>query len=308
MARKINIRFPERGGVSPPGDIAAGAELLEDRAPLAADLLWGLLATPFVGQAVHAMYAGPAALIAIPERHGEPRGGQIPVENETAEPAPGDLLLLPPDPTLEQGASGVTIAIFHGAQGRPLTPAGWVPGVRVGHLMGDSNVLLERCRRLRFEGASEARLAREGQPPSPGSAILHVDGSSLGNPGPAGAGFVLTTPDGEVIAEGSIPLAPTTVNVAEYRALIAGLAEAERHKVDHLVVRMDSELVCRQLSGQYRVKSPELRPLYDWARKLMARFEEASCEHVPREANRRADELATAASRKSQERLENNAD
>ena len=132
--------------------------------------------------------------------------------------------------------------------------------------------------------------------------LVHIDGGARGNPGPAGAGFVLTTMDGETLAEGSIPLEPTTVNVAEYRALIAGLAEAKRKGLRRLKVRLDSELVCRQLSGEYRVKSPALRKLFDWAQKLMSGFEEVTWEHVPREQNTRADALAAAASAKSKER------
>lgn len=301
MARSLTIGFPA-------AQVIGRAQLVEADAPSACDLLWGLLATPFVGRAVHAMYAGPAALVTVPPRHGEPRGGQIPVENETNQPAPGDVLLLPPDPTLTQDVTGVTLALFYGPHGRPLTPSGWVAGVKVGVITEGREAVLEQCRRLRFAGAAEVRLARvEAEAPLE-SAVLHADGSSLGNPGPAGAGFVLTDEGGALVAEGSIPLEPTTVNVAEYRALIAGLGEAQRRRLKRLTVRMDSELICRQLSGQYRVKSADLRPLYEQVRHLLRGFDQVSCEHVPREDNRRADELATAAARLSQERLEKNAD
>ena len=227
MSRKIQILFTER-------DVRGLAELCEEAAPQAAELVWGLLSTAFVGSAVHAIYSGPAALVAIPERHGEPREGHIPVENETNEPDPGDVLLLPPDDTLSDDGkrSGVTLAIFYGERGRPLTPEGWVAGVRVAKLTDGLDDIREVCRALRFSGAEPVRLARAGGTLSADEGMLHTDGSSLGNPGPAGAGFVLTTMDGETLAEGSIPLEPTTVNVAEYRALIAGLAECSNAPCD----------------------------------------------------------------------------
>ncbi|HUS81392.1 MAG TPA: DUF3830 family protein [Armatimonadota bacterium] len=309
MSRKISLRLGN-GDPSAAPMLSVEAELREADAPLACEMLWGLLATPFIGEAVHAIYAGPAVLVSIPSRHGEPRGGQIPVENETDRPEPGDLLLLPPDPEAEgeAPAEGVTLALFYGESGRPLTPQGWVPGVRVASVRGDLQPLRGACQRVRFEGAQQVRLSRVDGESKPEVAVLHADGSSLGNPGPAGAGFVLTDTCGQVLAEGSIPLQPDTVNVAEYRALIAGLAEAARRGVRTLQIRMDSELVIKQLNGQYRVKAPGLRPLHQWARKLMGRFEAVRCEHVPRGENARADELAAAASRRSKERLQRDAE
>ncbi len=303
MSREITIRFPEMKS-------SATAALIESDAPLASELVWGLLGTAFAGVGVHAMYAGPAVLVAVPARHGEPCGGQIPSENETVGPAPGDILLLPPDPeaSVRGDDSGVTIAIFYGDEGRPFAPQGWVPGVRVGRVIEGLAELREACGRMRLEGATAVRLGRVEAAVAPESAVLHADGSSLGNPGPAGAGFVLETEDGRLLAEGAIPLAPATVNVAEYRALIGGLAEAQRLGVRRVRAIMDSQLVCRHLSGQYRVKSASLRPLYERARELLGHFEEASCEHVPREMNARADELAGVASRQSKERLRKNAD
>jgi ribonuclease HI len=130
-------------------------------------------------------------------------------------------------------------------------------------------------------------------------AILYTDGSSLGNPGPAGAGFVLYTSDRSLVADGSIPLGSTTNNQAEYRALIAGLHEASARGIKHLTVRSDSELLCRQLSGTYRVRSESLRKLHAWSRRLLKRFESAAVEHVPRSQNTEADRLAQQASRRA---------
>ena len=98
--------------------------------------------------------------------------------------------------------------------------------------------------------------------PTDAEAILYTDGSSRGNPGPAGAGFVLEEPDGTV-TERAIPLGETTVGVAEYRALIAGLSEAASRGVRRLQVYTDSEFLCRQIQGEYKIRSAKIRPLYE---------------------------------------------
>ena len=133
------------------------------------------------------------------------------------------------------------------------------------------------------------------------AAYLFTDGASKGNPGPAGGGFVLTDPEGNVLAERSVPLGTTTVGVAEYRALIGGLSEALSRGVTHIRVRSDSEFMCRQLQGVYKVKTPAIKPLYAWASKLTGRFESFEIEHVPREQNQRADELAGEAAERAAE-------
>ena len=92
-----------------------------------------------------------------------------------------------------------------------------------------------------------------------------------------------------------------TNNVAEYRALIAGLHEASARGIKHLRVRTDSELVCRQLNGQYRVKSDNIRQFYEWARRLMQRFESVEIQHVPRDENAEADQLASDAASRTEE-------
>jgi len=121
---------------------------------------------------------------------------------------------------------------------------------------------------------------------------LFCDGASRGNPGPAGAGAVLSNPRGEVAAQLARYLGETTNNVAEYQALILGLREAVRLGARKLQVFADSELLVRQLNGQYRVKSPHLLPLWRLAKIELQNFEAYTVSHVPRAENRLADELA----------------
>ena len=127
------------------------------------------------------------------------------------------------------------------------------------------------------------------------AALLFSDGGSRGNPGPAGAGFVLTKPDGVVITSGSEALGITTNNIAEYTALIRGLEAAQRKQVTELSCYLDSELIVKQLSGEYRVKKPELKPLFAKVRQLAAGFASIEFTHIPREQNKEADRLANVA-------------
>ncbi|MDX1691669.1 MAG: ribonuclease HI family protein [Acidimicrobiia bacterium] len=121
---------------------------------------------------------------------------------------------------------------------------------------------------------------------------LYADGASRGNPGPSGIGAVLYDPDGEVVDEIAGMIGETTNNVAEYRALVAGLEAAARRGVDVLTVRLDSQLLVRQATGEYRVKAKHLRPLALRVRRLAEGFEEVRFEHVPRAENAVADALA----------------
>jgi ribonuclease HI len=125
-------------------------------------------------------------------------------------------------------------------------------------------------------------------------AILRTDGGARGNPGPAGVGFVIES-DGKVVCEGGRYLGETTNNVAEYEALIWGLENALELGIPEISVRSDSELLVRQLTGAYRVKSALLKPLARQARALLARFGSADIAHVGRADNAHADELANAA-------------
>lgn len=126
--------------------------------------------------------------------------------------------------------------------------------------------------------------------------VLHCDGAARGNPGPAAIGAVLFAPGRlEPAAIISERIGSATNNVAEYRALIAGLQAALAAGVERLVVRLDSELLVRQLTGSYRVKAPGLKPLHREATALAARFGSIAFEQVPRERNDLADDLANAA-------------
>jgi ribonuclease HI len=126
-------------------------------------------------------------------------------------------------------------------------------------------------------------------------AILYADGAARGNPGPAGAGAILLTPDHHLIAEIARPLGHATNNVAEYTALILGLEEALRRGVDDIEVRMDSLLVVKQLQGEWKTKHPNMRALAPRARALWLSFPTRSIAHVPREQNTLADELSNRA-------------
>ena len=123
-------------------------------------------------------------------------------------------------------------------------------------------------------------------------AILHTDGGARGNPGPAGIGAVLEDENGEVIGEIAQGIGQATNNVAEYTALIKGLALALDQGVSDLQVLVDSELVVSQVMGRWKIKNDRLRALAVEARALMGRFERTSISHVRRELNAGADRLA----------------
>ena len=127
-------------------------------------------------------------------------------------------------------------------------------------------------------------------PPSR-SWTLRCDGGARGNPGPAASGFVLLDPEGRTVESRADYLGTATNNVAEYRALIAGLESAARHGASPLTVCMDSELVVRQMTGEYRVKHEGLKPLHAAARAAAARLASVSFRAVPRADNAHADRL-----------------
>jgi len=124
---------------------------------------------------------------------------------------------------------------------------------------------------------------------------LYVDGASRGNPGLSGAGAVIIDPSGAVIKRLKKFLGSATNNTAEYQALLMGLEAAKALHISSLTVHADSELMVKQLNGQYRVKSPGLLPLYDSARVLIKAFNSVSVKHVYREDNGSADDLANEA-------------
>jgi len=125
------------------------------------------------------------------------------------------------------------------------------------------------------------------------SAVAHIDGGARGNPGPAGYGARIEC-DGETV-ELKEALGIATNNVAEYRGLIAALAWAAAHGVSRLHVRSDSELLVKQMRGEYRVKHEGLKPLAAEARRLVAQIGDVRFEHVRREQNADADRLANEA-------------
>jgi ribonuclease HI len=125
--------------------------------------------------------------------------------------------------------------------------------------------------------------------------ILETDGAARGNPGLAGAGIIIKDEHGRKIETIGKFLGVTTNNQAEYRALIEGLQAVQRHGPDCVTVRMDSELVVKQMSGQYRVRHPEIVPLYLEAVEAVQGLSEVRFEHVPRERNPGADRVANFA-------------
>jgi ribonuclease HI len=127
--------------------------------------------------------------------------------------------------------------------------------------------------------------------PLSAEAVLFADGGSRGNPGPAASGAVLLSPDGEVLQEVGHYLGTATNNVAEWTALALGLEAALERGVRKLAVRMDSELVVKQLSGEYRVKHPDLQPLHRRVLSLLRKFEHVDVQHVRRKENALADAI-----------------
>lgn len=125
-------------------------------------------------------------------------------------------------------------------------------------------------------------------------ANLHTDGGARGNPGPAAIGYYLEIDGEEPIGRGE-RIGETTNNVAEYKALIAGMRLALENGVTHLACFLDSELVVKQMQGKYRVKNGGLIELFGEAKKEAAKFAAVAFNHVPREKNKQADALVNMA-------------
>jgi ribonuclease HI len=125
--------------------------------------------------------------------------------------------------------------------------------------------------------------------------VVHVDGGSRGNPGPAAGAAVISSPDGVLLAQASELLGVTTNNVAEYRGLLLGLERARELGATEVELVNDSELVAKQLTGVYKVKHPDMRPLHAEARAALRAFERWSIRSVPRTQNEAADALVNAA-------------
>jgi ribonuclease HI len=125
--------------------------------------------------------------------------------------------------------------------------------------------------------------------------VLHVDGGSRGNPGPAAIGVVIGDADGAVIEEVAERIGVATNNVAEYRAVIKGLERASALGANEVEVVNDSELIAKQINGEYKVKHAAMRPLFDEARAALRKFERWQVRTVRREFNTAADALVNAA-------------
>lgn len=121
--------------------------------------------------------------------------------------------------------------------------------------------------------------------------VVHVDGGSRGNPGPAAAGAVISTPDGEVVERLGEALGIATNNVAEYRGLLLGVRRAAELGASEVEVVNDSELVAKQVNGQYKVKHPDMKPLHAESLQALGAFDRWVVRSVPRAQNAAADAL-----------------
>jgi ribonuclease HI len=126
--------------------------------------------------------------------------------------------------------------------------------------------------------------------------LIHTDGAARGNPGPAGLGAILRDAQtGETVSELATYLGIRTNNYAEWTAVEDALAEALRLGATHVDLRMDSQLVARQISGRYRVKHADLKPIHARVMAMLGRLQGYSVGHVPRELNKDADRLSNVA-------------
>jgi len=149
----------------------------------------------------------------------------------------------------------------------------------------------ERAAQAERERAEAATKAQERPPRT----RLFTDGAARGNPGPAGAGAVIVSPAGHIVAKVGKFLGDSTNNVAEYTGLILGLKRAKAMGIKELDVFSDSELVVKQLHGDYSVKAEHLKALHDEAKALLGAFPDVHVAHIPREENEAADEMSNRA-------------
>ncbi len=164
------------------------------------------------------------------------------------------------------------------------SPAGTAPG--------SSTPVAGRGRGVRPRSASSRDSGGDVRSPH---VILYIDGASRGNPGPAGVGVYLRSREGTIEEELFRYIGETTNNVAEYEALLHGLRRALELTPQSVTIFSDSELLVKQISGEYRVKNPRLVRLHAQARHLLSSFSAVRLTHVDREENRRADALANRA-------------
>jgi len=121
--------------------------------------------------------------------------------------------------------------------------------------------------------------------------IIYADGGSRNNPGPAAAGVVITDDKGKILKEYSRYLGEATNNQAEYEAVIFALQKAKQLRIKELEIRIDSDLIGKQLLGEYKIKDPDLQPLFIKAWNLRLDFEKVDIKIIPREQNKKADKL-----------------
>lgn len=124
---------------------------------------------------------------------------------------------------------------------------------------------------------------------------IYTDGAARGNPGPAGAGWVVLNARGDLVAEGKKYLGELTNNQAEYQALALALEEGQKIGAKGLILHSDSELMVKQLKGEYKVKNEGLKPMFQKVVLTLSRFQSYSIEYIPREQNEEADRLANEA-------------
>ena len=174
------------------------------------------------------------------------------------------------------------------------------------HKVGEDTAMRERptSRRPRRPGkarsdAERRRLAQAAQSRTlverPGLPVLWCDGGARQNPGPSAFGYVLAAADGSILCEGSGQLGIGTASTAEYRGVIAGLEAAVEHGLERLEVRLDSQLVVAQLSGEREIKNRQIAHLADRVRELAAQLGPVRWRWVPREHNHRANALVSHA-------------
>jgi ribonuclease HI len=199
----------------------------------------------------------------------------------------------------EEAAAGATAAaVKSGLKVRKVTEverAARESAEELDAAMNESKVDRDRKKKERAVVAAAEREAERAVEARPARTRLFTDGAARGNPGPAGAGAVIISPEGHVVAKVGKYLGETTNNVAEYTGLILGLKRAKAMGLRELEVLADSELLVKQLSGEYAVKADHLRPLHDEAQALLKGFDQIELRHVPREENTAADEMSTRA-------------
>lgn len=133
--------------------------------------------------------------------------------------------------------------------------------------------------------------------------VAYIDGGARGNPGPAGYGVSIQSPDGQVLEQLHGALGIATNNVAEYNGVLAALQWAIDHDTDRVHIPADSELLVKQMRGEYKVKNAGLQALYVRARLLAAQLADVKFEHVRREFNKEADRLSNLGMDEAEERL-----